>query len=103
MTEQHTGYGRTDSDGRYHLVQGATAGDNRVYITKLEGGAGVNRDPDSGMDLEQFQAAAAGAVAGMTLPDLPKQRVPTEYSDPENTKLSMKVPEDGTDSADFRL
>lgn len=108
MTDAHTGYGRTDSEGRFTLVQGAAPGENRVCVTKLVGGEGVDPDPAMGMDMEQFQAAALGAADPSTgrLPPgtvLPEQVVPAEYSDPEHSRLTFDVPMEGTDAANFRF
>ncbi len=108
ITEQFTGYAKTNEQGRYELVQGAVSGSNRVHISKFELPPGVTSDPESGMDLGQFEAAALAATDPATgeVPRgvaAPRQLVPREYSDPANTKLTFPVPEDGTDSADFRL
>lgn len=92
-------YGKTDGQGRYELVQGAIAGENKVYFTKVEGGNSTILAED-GMDDYQLQmmAQASGKKA-----NVPKQVVPAEYADAVNPKLSFLVPDGGTDSADFKL
>ena len=104
-TEDFIGYGKTDAEGHYRLVQGAAVGDNKVSIKKLVGGEGVNPDPESGMDIGQLQAAAEGNVEpGTELPVKgPEQLVPPDYSDPSTTKLVFRVPDGGSTNADFDL
>jgi hypothetical protein len=107
MSENFTGFGLTDAQGRYHLVQGAVPGPNKVFISKIEGKMeGVSLDPEAGMDAEQFRAAAEGVAGSPDAPkpeDIPHESIPEEYSNPEKTKLTYDVPEAGTESADFRL
>lgn len=107
MSEKFSGFGKTNAEGHYELVQGAIPGTNKVYISKLELPAGVILDPEAGMDLEQLKAAAAGAEndqsAGGAKTKGPKEFVPEEYSNPQKSKLTFPVPPEGTTSADFRL
>ena len=106
LGQDFAGYGKTDKDGKYTLVQGATVGENLVTISKLEGEPGLEMDPDEGMDEGQLEAAGAGGGDdggndGMS--DAPKQLVPAEFSDVDKSKLKFNVPEGGTDSANFTL
>lgn len=103
-----TGFGKTNAEGKYELVQGAVPGNNKIIISKIEGGAGITLDPEAGMDAEQLRTAAASVQADPTarkadVAKIPKEVVPAEYSDPMKTKLSFPVPESGSSSADFRL
>lgn len=104
-SEKFSSYGKTNAEGHYELVQGAVPGNNKVYISKLELPEGVNTDPESGLDLAQFQAAAAGnendpnGKKKASLTDV----VPEEFSNPQKSKLTFPVPPEGTTSADFRL
>ena len=103
MNDSFVGYGTTDSSGKYRLVQGALAGTNKVTISKIEwGGDVVFDDPASGMDRGQMEAAALGN-AGMDTPELPKDLVPEEYSNPAKTKLTFDVPSGGESGVDFSL
>lgn len=96
-------YGKTDANGKYTLAQGAVPGKNKVFISKKEGeDLKINSDPESGMDAGQFDASQIG-TPGAQKPTGPVQLIAPEFSDPEKTKLSYEVPEDGTDSADFQL
>ena len=106
--EKFSGYGMTNSEGKYELVQGAVPGKNKVYISKIEGG----KDLDSTVadDVEQLRTAAqsfqedpSAAGSKVNPADIPHQTVPSQYSDPEKTNLDFTVPEGGTTEADFRL
>lgn len=100
---EFAGYGKTDSQGHYHLIQGAVPGENKVFFSKIEGG-NVVLDPEGGMDEMQLQIAAesAGQGGGSSL-NVPKQIVPLEYSSADRSQLKFTVPEGGTDSANFKL
>lgn len=94
---------RTNAEGKYQLVQGAVAGENKVYITKWDGDKfAIN--PDEGMDEGQFEAM--GGVPGANTkaaPAGPKQIIPERFSDPAKTEIKYTVPEEGTDKADLRI
>ncbi|MEZ6138783.1 MAG: hypothetical protein R3C53_28185 [Pirellulaceae bacterium] len=92
-------YGKTDAQGHYALVQGAAPGENKVYFNKVEGGNSTMFEED-GMDAYQMEMVAA--TSGKKS-NVPKQIVPSEYSDAVNPKLNFLVPDGGTDSADFKL
>ena len=106
--EKFSGYGVTNSEGKYSLVQGAVPGTNKVRISKIEGGK--NLDPAVAEDVEQLRMAAAALKDDPTrsgsktdAADIPHEIVPSEYSDPQKSKLTFPVPAGGTTSADFRL
>jgi hypothetical protein len=99
--KEFVGYGKTDDDGKYTLAQGAVVGENLVTISKIEGEAGMEMDPDEGMDEGQFEAAAGGDLDAVDVG--PKQLIPVEFSDVEKSKLTFNVPTGGTSSADFTL
>lgn len=108
MGKNFTGFGKTNAEGKYELVQGAVPGNNKIIISKIEGGAGLVLDPEAGMDAEQLRTAAASVQSDPTAKKtdaskIPKEVVPAEYSDPAKTKLSFPVPEAGSSTADFRL
>jgi hypothetical protein len=93
-------YGKTDAQGRYRLVQGATVGQNKVYLSKMSGPAGVT--PPEGIDETQLQIMAE-ASGGAVSANVPRQTIPAEYSDKQKSKLTFTVPAGGTDSANFDL
>jgi hypothetical protein len=101
------GVARTDTEGRYRLVQGALPGKNRVSISKYEGGAApamANPQPTAdGMDAGQAAAAAMGWGSEQKKVAGPKQLVPADYSNPTTTKLTYDVPTAGADDVDFNL
>lgn len=102
--EKFTGFGVTNSEGKYSLVQGAVPGTNKVQISKIEGGKNV--DSAVADDPEQLRAAAAAMQDGGTKIDpklIPHEVVPSQYSDPVNTKLTFPVPEGGATDANFDL
>lgn len=102
--DKFTGFGVTNSEGKYALVQGAVPGTNKVSISKIEGGKNV--DSAVAEDLEQLRTAAAAAQSGgakIDLKNIPHEIVPSQYSDPMKTKLTFPVPEGGSTSADFQL
>ncbi len=111
MGDGLTGFGRTDAEGRYRLVQGAISGVNQVFISKKNGATPDALIPGyggEGLDEGQLQAAAATVASDPAMlrklgTQLPAELVPSEYSDPERTKLSYPVPGDGTSAADFHL
>jgi hypothetical protein len=93
--------------GKYALVQGGVAGENKVTVRKIEG-PGIKLDPDAGYDQGQLEAQLAAIQqqsggAGKKTDSSLKQLVPAHYGDPAQTKLTYNVPDGGTDSADFRL
>ena len=107
--EKFSGIGVTNSDGKYSLAQGAVPGTNKLYITKFEGGKSL--DPAIADDPEQLRVAANSitqdptrAGSGNVQPaDIPHEIVPSQYSDPQKSKLSFPVPESGAANADFQL
>lgn len=95
-TKEFSATAETDKDGKYTLPQGAVAGENLVFISKLSPGYD---DPDEGMDAGQFEAANVDDPVAREKGQL----VPEKYSDPEKSILKLTVPESGTDSASFKL
>lgn len=111
MGDGLTGFGRTNSEGKYQLVQGAVSGVNQVFISKKNGTSPETLVPGfggEGLDEGQLQAAADSASSDPYIhrkmaKQLPAEVVPFEYSDPDQTKLSYPVPRGGTSTADFHL
>jgi hypothetical protein len=105
LNDTFAGFARTDSNGRYRLVQGALPGTNKIVISKMEDGVeaiitDVDSDSESVMDAGQIDAAAMGLNAKG---DLPKNLFPDEYGDPVRTRLTFEVPKDGATGVDFNL
>ena len=112
VTEQFVGYGKTDAQGNFELVQGAAPGPNKVYISKIDpskipgsGNIEFSDDPESGLDSGQMDAMMIdGMVEGAPVGgNMTGEMIPPEYSDPAYTKLSFQVPDGGTSSANFKL
>lgn len=107
VSDKFSGYGLTNSEGKYDLVQGAVPGKNKVFISKIEGGKNIS-EAIAG-DMEQLRTAAESAKqeqargGKVNLDDIPHETVPAQYSDPEKTKLTFTVPDGGATNADFRL
>ncbi len=105
MNDTFAGFGRTDANGKYRLVQGALPGVNKVVVSKLPPGAvdpTVVLDPENGIDAGQIEAQAMGS--GKKVQDLrPKDLVPADYSDPAKTKLTYDVPAGGSTGVDFNI
>lgn len=94
------GYGKTDEQGRFRLVNGAPVGLNRVYITKGDPNnplAGQGHDPalDEGQIAEMMKHKRGKKKK--------KSELPAKYSDPAKTELTIEVPEGGTDAANIDL
>lgn len=104
-SEKFSSFGKTNAEGRYELIQGAVPGKNKVYISKFELPDGASTDPESGIDVAQFQAAAIGAESSSAVTKSAKlaDLVPEEFSDPLKSKLTYDVLETGATNADFRL
>ncbi len=101
-TKDFAAQGKTDSKGKFTLVQGAQPGANAVFISKIEGD--FEEKPEEGLDRGQLEAAAAGhGDIGAGLPKLKGEVVPAEFSDPMKSTLQYTVPDGGTDSANFNL
>ena len=100
-TSEFSAVAKTNSQGRYELAQGAAPGENKVWISKGSGPK-VQMDEAGGMDQGQLAAMASGNEDAR-IPDAPRELLPAQYSDPEDSLLTYTVPEAGTDGADFRL
>lgn len=94
-------YGKTGADGKYRLVQGAVAGENLIYVSKIEGD--IVLDADQGMDAGQLEAAALSGTPGASMGKIKGQVFPPDYSDPMQSKLKYTVPDGGSDSANFDI
>lgn len=108
MGGEHVGFGKTNSNGEYRLVQGAAPGPNKVFISKVDpaSAAAAASDPTASLeDPEQMRAAMeGGAVPGSRkAPAGPKNLIPEDYSNPQKTKLTFEVPETAVTGADFDL
>ncbi|MBM4000243.1 MAG: hypothetical protein FJ297_12040 [Planctomycetes bacterium] len=90
------GEGKTNAEGKYELVQGATPGDNTVTFSETIEGF----NPDAGMDEGQLEAAGGG-IPGVKRPA--KAAVPPAYGNAETSNVKYSVPDGGTNGADFRL
>ncbi|MFH1922730.1 MAG: hypothetical protein ABIP48_22940 [Planctomycetota bacterium] len=100
-TENHAGTGTTGPDGKYKLAGGAEPGENKVYFSKVEGSG---FDPSTGMDPGQMAAAAGAPPEGQGPAGQPSgELLPQKYMDPATSGVTLPVPENGTDSADFKL
>lgn len=99
------GFGKTDAEGNYRLVQGALPGSNRVSLSKYEGGkAPTPTGAPSGEGMDAGQMAAAQMGWGNEKKQTgPKQLVPADYADPATTKLTYDVSADGASGVDFNL
>ncbi|MCA9164829.1 MAG: hypothetical protein KDA62_17680 [Planctomycetales bacterium] len=102
LSDEFKGYGKTDSSGRYELVQGAVPGVNKVYFSKIKPGA-IELDPEAGIDEEQLRAMSMAEDGGGGPADIGGEIIPDHYSDPEQSKLTYDVSEGGDEAADFRL
>lgn len=102
MNETFVGYGRTDAEGKYRLVQGALPGTNKIAISKVEGdNKAAAAAAAAGLDPGQAEASAMGT--GAAAASGPKQLVPNGYADPGSTKLTFDVPASGAENVDFNL
>lgn len=103
VTDKFEGYGKTDEDGKYRLVNGAVAGMNKVYLKKVDikGAAGIDMSipgMDEGQAAAMMEAQGGGPKGGNK-----NSLIPAEYSDVKTTKLTFNVPAGGSESADFRI
>lgn len=94
--ETFAAFGETDANGKYELVPGAVPGENKIVLSKWEGGPAPGED--TGIDEEQMRMMAeAGA------PNAPKQVFPQEVTNEATTTLTFSVPEEGSEAANFEL
>jgi hypothetical protein len=100
-SETFSSFGKTDAEGKYRLVQGATVGENRVYLSKMTGGP-PGATQQEGIDDYQLQLMAE-ASGGKASSNIPVQTIPAEYSDKNKSKLTYTVPSGGTGDANFDL
>lgn len=100
------GFGKTDADGHFRLVNGAMAGPNKVYLKKFDTGGGTLPQIDltiEGMDQGQIAAMVSAQGGGQNMAQVKGNAIPMEYRDPATTRLTYPVPDQGTSSADFQL
>jgi hypothetical protein len=93
----------TDEDGYFQIPGGAQALKYKVVISKFDGTGQVPLDAAAGMDSGQIQAMQMADGTGKTAAKIAKQVVPDRYSSREKSELTLDVPLDGTQSADFEL
>lgn len=111
ISDKSSGSGRTDASGKFSLIQPVPAGSYRVVVSRLDGATQpvmAAAGAAEGLDAGQLSAMAFSAANDPTRrkparPAAPKQVVPPIFSDPQQTTLSIDIPEDGTESADFQL
>lgn len=99
VNEALVAFGKTDDQGKYHLVQGAVAGENKVYFNKPDASVAAFAN-EEGMDEYQLQMAAD---SGSKKSKPSKPVIPPEYSNASEPKLNFVVPNGGTEAADFKL
>lgn len=76
----------TGTGGKYNIPIGAIPGDYKVTVSKLEG-------------MEQVPEGVAMAPSA----DANPETLPDQFSNRALTKLTFKVPEEGTEAANFDL
>ncbi|MDP1796482.1 MAG: hypothetical protein Q8K78_03330, partial [Planctomycetaceae bacterium] len=104
FTEKFTGFAKTNDEGKYMLAQGAATGLNKVYVSKLEGGATASlaADPTSVLD-DPTQSMIANQSQSRNKRKGPKQLIPPEFNSEQTSKLTIDVPEKGVKDANFNL
>ena len=98
--EKLVAMGKTDDAGKFQLVQGAVAGDNKVYFKESAANAGSKFAAQEGLDDYQAQMAAG---SGSSKPVTTKSQLPPDYTNAVEPKLNYVVPSGGTTTADFKL
>lgn len=93
----------TDQDGYFQIPGGAQVLKYRVVIRKFDGTGTVQLDAAAGMDSGQIEAMQLADGTGQTAAKIAKQLIPEKYSSREKSELTLVVPPDGTQSADFEL
>ncbi|WP_164102459.1 carboxypeptidase-like regulatory domain-containing protein [Candidatus Laterigemmans baculatus] len=96
LHETFAAFGETDASGKYQLAPGAVPGENKIVLSKWEGGPPGGED--AGFDDEQLRMMAEAGG-----PDAPKQIFPREVTNAMTTNLTFSVPEEGSEAADFDL
>ena len=93
----------TDKDGFYQITGGAQVLKYTVVVSKFEGSGTVMLDAAAGMDAGQIEAMKMADGSGKTASKIAKQLVPEKYSSREKSELSVVIPLEGTQTADFAL
>jgi hypothetical protein len=106
VTDNYSSSGITKADGTYSLPTGAAIGENRVFITKFVAPEGFSDDPEDGLDAGQVDAANIDPLDGdgPSAVEVDKgEKIPAEFSNPDQSKLTIPVPEAGNSNANFAL
>lgn len=107
ISDKVTGFGRTGAEGKFQLVQGVPAGTYKVVISKIEGKPAQKLLTPAEEALDDGQKAAiefSRTPSGEgALVQGPKETVPADFSNFQQTKLTLDVPTGGTTTADFKL
>ncbi len=108
ISDKVTGFGRTGAEGKFQLVQGVPAGTYKVVISKVEGKPAEKKLTPAEEALDDGQKAAiefsrTPSGQGAAAAQGPKEIVPADFSNLQQTKLSIDVPSGGTTTADFKL
>jgi hypothetical protein len=103
VSEKHSGFGKTDSQGKFKLVTGAEPGQNKIYFSKIIGGTDSGSPESRLNDPEQVRAAAMSRAEPGVPVVIEGEVIPPEYATAEASRLTFTVPDGGTDSANFDL
>lgn len=102
MNDTFAGFGKTDAEGKYRLVQGALPGNNKIVISKIQGGTAPEAPVPETLDPGQLEASAM-AMGGASKKKGPVELIGKDYSDPSSTKLTYDIPTGGATDVDFNL
>lgn len=101
--EEFASMGKTGADGTYRLADGAVPGENKVYFRKYVDPR-FSGDLESGLDSGQQDAMMSANGQHERRPKKASAgELPPAYSDPMKTEVRFRVPEDGTQKADFHI
>ena len=101
-TERFTGFGKTDSEGKYKLFEGAAIGPNTVFFSKLKHDRAAHSEPAFPSLLnDPMQAEIAEKTRNPVPRRPPEQLVPQEYTSETTSDLTIDVPAHGATDADF--
>jgi hypothetical protein len=98
--EGMTAFAVTDANGQYQFERGAVVGENQVYFRRMVGEMAL--DSSAEIDATQLEAMAA-AQGPMPGKNVPRQVIPSTYSDPAHPHFKFPVPQTGTTAADFDI
>jgi hypothetical protein len=101
-TERFTGYGKTDAEGKYKLLEGAAVGLNKVFFSKRDKIGASDSPVSGGFTLDDpMQAEIANQARDPVPRKPPAQQVSKEYASEQTTDLTFEVPTRGAKDADF--